>query len=68
MNEELLRRCRKGRPCEIVVFMHGSATEQGIKLYQLTGRDYRRIAEYDAVRPEDENGRIAPKAIVTRVR
>ena len=62
--------CHSSRgQCDIVVFMHGSATELAIKLYRLVNRrEYRRIAEYDAVWPEDEDGRIARTPTVTSVR
>jgi hypothetical protein len=61
--------CRgnKGQ-CDIVVFMHGSATQQGIKLYRLSNRKYREIAEYEAIWQEDENGKVGPKPSVTRIR
>ena len=60
--------CRPSKgQCDIVVFMHGSATELSIKLYRLANRRYRRMAAYDAVWPQDEDGRTARTPAVTRV-
>jgi len=61
--------CRRTKkPCDIAIFMHGSATELSIALYRLSDRQYRKFAEYDAVWAMDESGRTAQGPTVTRVR
>jgi hypothetical protein len=57
---------RKERQCDIAVFMHGSATDLGIKVYRLTNSKYSKIAEYSVAWPLDENGRTARKPTITK--
>jgi hypothetical protein len=61
--------CRRSTvPCDIAVVMHGSATESEVRLYRLSKDEYRVIAVYDAVWPQDDNGRTARKPTIRRVR
>ena len=57
---------RKGRQCDISVFMHGSATEFGIKVYRFTDTKYAKVAEYSVAWPLDENGRTARQPTITK--
>ena len=51
---------------DIVVGMHGSATERTFWVYRLSGGTYREIDCWDAVWPEKEDGTTAKEPVMKR--
>lgn len=52
---------------DIIIAMHGSATERGLSVYRWTGRVFTQIACYDAVWPYiDECGNTAKEPVLKR--